>query len=127
MVGMATTVVNKLKAKEIAAHRAMSVLEQNGICPLCEQPLALKDAVLDHRHKDGLIRQAIHRFCNTFLGKIENGIVRNRITPVQLQAILKNYEQYVNNTKPLLHPTFLTPEQRAERTKKRARARRAKK
>ena len=115
---MATTLV-KLKRTEIIKHRALAVLEQNGICPLCEQHLELRDAVLDHRHKDGLIRSAIHRFCNTFLGKIENNIARNRITPGQLTAILKNYEQYVGTTKPLLHPTFLTPDERKARAKRR--------
>lgn len=110
----------QLKAREIAAHRALCVLEQNGVCPLCEQHLALKDAVLDHRHSDGLIRQAIHRFCNTFLGKIENNVKRNRITPEQLSAILRNYEHYVENTQDLLHPTHRTPEQKALRIKRRA-------
>lgn len=115
---MATTLV-KLKRTEIIKHRALAVLEQGGVCPLCEQHLELRDAVLDHRHKDGLIRSAIHRFCNTFLGKIENNIARNRITPDQLTAILKNYERYVGTTKPLLHPTFLTAEERKARVKRR--------
>jgi hypothetical protein len=116
--------MNRLKSSQIKTYREQAVQDQNYCCPLCEQPLSIKDAVLDHRHSDGLIRQAIHRFCNTFLGKIENSIVRNRITPSQLTAILKNYEQYVEHTQDLLHPTFRTPEQRAERARKRARRRR---
>ena len=124
---MATAVVTKIKRTEIIKHRALAVLEQGGICPLCEQHLELKDAVLDHRHSDGLIRSAIHRFCNTFLGKIENNIKRNRIQPQQLTAILKNYEKYVSTTKPLLHPTFLTPEERKAKAKKRAAKTRKKK
>lgn len=124
---MATAVVTRIKRTDIIKHRALAVLEQGGVCPLCEQHLELKDAVLDHRHTDGLIRQAIHRFCNTFLGKIENNIARNRISPVQLTAILRNYERYVSTVKPLLHPTYLTPDQRKERAKKRAKMRKTKK
>lgn len=119
--------MRQLKAREIAAYRALAVLEQNGVCPLCEQHLALADAVLDHRHSDGLVRSAIHRFCNTFLGKIENNIARNRITPEQLTAIFRNAEAYMKDTKEVLHPTYRTPEQKRQRAKKRAKARRAKK
>jgi hypothetical protein len=117
----------RLKYSEIAAHRAWCVLEQKGTCALCEQPLALADAVLDHRHSDGQIRQAIHRFCNTFLGKIENNIARNKILDIQLTAILRNYQAYVAQQNNLLHPTFKTPEERKVRARKRAQARRKKK
>jgi hypothetical protein len=114
----------KLKQREIAAYRAQCVLDQLGQCPLCEQHLALADAVLDHRHKDGQVRQAIHRLCNTFLGKIENNVVRNCISTDQLNAILRNYESYVSQSTGVLHPTYKTPEQRAETAKKRAKRRR---
>jgi hypothetical protein len=116
--------IPKLKASEIKAYRQQAVQDQNHTCPLCEQPLTQQDAVLDHRHSDGLIRQAIHRFCNTFLGKIENNVIRNRITPQQLEAILRNYESYVATTQPILHPTHRTPEQRQAHAKKRAALRR---
>jgi hypothetical protein len=114
----------KLKTKEIAAYRAQCVLDQLGVCPLCESHLALSDAVLDHRHSDGQVRQAIHRLCNTFLGKIENNVVRNRISTRQLQSILKNYEAYVSQSSGVLHPTHKTAEQRAETAKRRAKRRR---
>lgn len=123
---MATTVVNRLKQAELAAYRAQAVLDQNGVCPLCEQHLALKDAVLDHRHRDGWIRRAIHRFCNTFLGKIENNVARNGIQPVQLEAILRNYQSYVDDTTDVLHPRYRTPEERQIRARKRAQGRRKK-
>jgi hypothetical protein len=114
----------KLKASEIRAYRQQAVQDQGYKCPLCEQPLTQQDAVLDHRHSDGLIRQAIHRFCNTFLGKIENNVIRNRITPEQLEAILRNYERYVQHTQVLLHPTHRTAEERLLRNKQRAKRRR---
>ena len=118
--------MRKLKYREVSVERAMAVLDQLGTCPLCEQHLALADAVLDHNHKTGQVRGAIHRFCNTFLSRIENGIARNRITPEQLTAILKNYESYVQRETGMLHPTHKTPEERQARAKKRARARRKK-
>jgi hypothetical protein len=114
----------KLKASEIKAYRQQAVQDQNHICPLCEQALTQQDAVLDHRHSDGLIRQAIHRFCNTFLGKIENNVIRNRIQPDQLEAILRNYQTYVEHTQAILHPTHRTPEERVLRNKQRAKRRR---
>ena len=114
----------RLKTAEIKRYRQQAVQDQNHTCPLCEQPLTQQDAVLDHRHSDGLIRQAIHRFCNTFLGKIENNVIRNRIQPDQLEAILRNYESYVQTTQQILHPTHRTPEERLARNKKRAQARR---
>ena len=116
--------MNKLKTSQIKAYRQQAVQDQNYTCPLCEQPLTQQDAVLDHRHSDGRIRQAIHRFCNTFLGKIENNVIRNRITPEQLEAILRNYEGYVAHTQDLLHPTHRTPEERLLRNKKQAKRRR---
>jgi len=116
--------MTKIKASEIRAYRQQAVQDQGYVCPLCEQALTQQDAVLDHRHSDGLIRQAIHRFCNTFLGKIENNVIRNRITPDQLQAILRNYESYVATTQPILHPTHRTQEERLLRNKKRAKSRR---
>jgi hypothetical protein len=116
--------VNKLKTSEIRAYRQQAVQDQGHVCPLCEQALTQQDAVLDHRHSDGLIRQAIHRFCNTFLGKIENNVTRNRITPQQLKAILRNYESYVDTTQPILHPTYRTAEERKVRVRQRAKRKR---
>lgn len=118
------TALVRLKATEIKPYRQQAVIQQGHCCPLCEQPLTQEDAVLDHNHTTGQIRQAIHRFCNTFLGKIENNIARNRIQPDQLTAILRNYEQYVKTAQPILHPTHLTPEERALKAKKRAKKRR---
>jgi len=114
----------RLKASEICAFREQCIRDQANRCPLCEQELLPADAVLDHCHRTGLVRRAIHRFCNTFLGKIENNVTRNRITEIQLAAILRNYQVYVADTVNILHPTHRTPEQRQLRAKKRAKQRR---
>lgn len=115
----------RITAGEIRELREQYLAAQLNLCALCSQPLESKDAVLDHDHGSGQLRCTIHRFCNTFLGKIENGIVRNRIDDLQLENILRNVQAYIKDTKPLLHPTHRTPEERKVRAKKRARARRA--
>jgi len=119
--------LNKAKPKDIKQLREQYWAENNQICPVCQHLIELKDAVLDHRHSDGLIRNTIHRFCNTFISHIENNQKRNRITPQQLTNILANFEQYVDSTKSILHPTYRTPEERLARAKKRAKARRSRK
>ena len=116
----------KIKQSEIKTYREQYWKENNGICPVCRHPVELKDAVLDHRHSDGYIRNTIHRFCNTFISHIENNQKRNKISPSQLTNILANFETYVRTHKPVLHPTHRTPEEKIERAKKRARARRKK-
>lgn len=117
--------MRRLRTSEIRAYRQQAVIDQNYRCALCAHALTQEDAVLDHAHDTGQIRQAIHRFCNTFLGKIENGAKRNRIHPDQLSAILCNYTEYVNTQQQILHPTHRTPDERAELTRRRARRRRA--
>lgn len=117
----------RITAREIRELREQYLEAQLNLCALCSQPLTPQDAVLDHDHKSGQLRCTIHRFCNTFLGKIENGIVRNRIDDLQLENILRNLQAYMQATKPLLHPTHRTPEERKVRAKKRARARKTKK
>lgn len=119
-------IMKRIKQSEIKTYREQYWRENNGICPICQQTLDLKDAVLDHRHSDGYIRNTIHRFCNTFISHIENNQKRNKISPEQLANILANFEIYVNTHRLVLHPTHRTPEEKALRAKKRARAARAK-
>jgi len=44
---------------------------QNGICPICEQPLDFSSAVVDHDHDTNKIRGLLHRACNLMLGHFE--------------------------------------------------------
>lgn len=108
----------KLKQKDIKILREQLVSAQNHTCALCCEYLAKEDAVLDHRHSDGKIRQAIHRGCNLYLGKLENNIKRNKITPSMLHNILKNAEQYMQTTRDEIHPTYFTPEEKKAKRKK---------
>jgi hypothetical protein len=60
-------------------------------------------------------------------GIIQNNLARNLITPTRLAEILNNLVEYQKQLKPVLHSTHRTPEERIARTKKRAKARRARK
>lgn len=114
----------KLRAGQIRQYRLEQLALQNGNCALCGQPCAPQEAVLDHDHVSGQIRGVLHRFCNTFLGKIENGVRRNRIQKNQLSVILERYQVYVADLQDLLHPTHRTPEQRLQARRLRARKKR---
>lgn len=116
----------KAKPKDIKPLREQFLIEQHGLCALCHEPVMPEDAVLDHCHKTGYIRSVLHRGCNAFIGHIENNQARNKITANRLSQILANFQSYVQSHKSILHPTHRTPEEKKERAKKRARARRAK-
>jgi hypothetical protein len=114
--------MNRLKTKEIKPYREQHLIKQNKCCALCGEPIT-DDAVLDHDHRSGYVRGVLHRGCNSFLGKMENSQAMNRITASKLQAILKNYNLYVNQHHDVLHPSYKTEEERKERTKARRRRR----
>jgi hypothetical protein len=52
--------------------RATILLDQGGVCKLCQEPfgtkLLLSDMVIDHCHITGKVRGLIHRRCNIGLG-----------------------------------------------------------
>jgi hypothetical protein len=118
--------MNKLKPKDIKPLREDLLTQQNGLCAICHEQVLPDEAVLDHCHKTGYIRAVLHRGCNAYIGHMENNQKRNRITPERLQAILANFETYVNTHRLILHTTHRTPEERAERAKLRAKKRRQK-
>ena len=95
----------KLKYREIAEYRAERLIQQEHCCALCGEPV-IDDAVLDHCHKTGLLRQVLHRGCNALLGKIENNMPRNRITLNRLNGIANNLVNYLTTQHTdLIHPT----------------------
>jgi hypothetical protein len=119
--------LTKIKPKDIKPLRQEILLEQHGLCAICQEHIDLEEAVLDHCHKTGYIRAVLHRGCNAYIGHMENNLARNRITPSRLAKILANFNLYINSHRLMLHPTHKTPEERIERAKKRAKARRQKK
>lgn len=119
--------MNRLKPKDIKPTREQMLKDQMGLCALCRELIDPTEAVLDHCHKSGQLRSVLHRGCNAYIGALENNQKRNRITESRLHNILTNFLHYIKATKPILHPTHRTPEEKQERAKKRAKARRAKK
>jgi len=117
----------RLKQKDIKSLREQYLNEQLGLCAICHELIDPGEAVLDHCHTTGQIRSVLHRGCNMYIGALENNQKRNRITASRLACILANFQTYVITLKPIVHPTHKTPEERLARTRKRARARRAKK
>ena len=118
--------MTRLKTTEIKDYREELLKKQNGLCGLCGEKIT-DDAVLDHNHETGHIRSVLHRGCNALEGIITNNLARNRIGKSRLEAIFSNYFNYIQKQQIHLHPTHRTPEEKAERAKKRAKARRAKK
>jgi hypothetical protein len=102
----------KLKSTEIKAYRETQLSHQNYKCALCGEDIQ-DDAVLDHCHKTGFLRQVLHRGCNSLLGKIENSMPRSRVDIRRLEGIAHNLVNYLTTTHTeIRHPTHKTPEER---------------
>ena len=95
----------KLKSTEIRGYRLQQLEQQNNLCALCGDVI-IDDAVLDHDHKTGLLRQVLHRGCNSMLGKIENTMPRSRMNRDRLRTFALNLMQYIETTHTdITHPT----------------------
>lgn len=116
--------MNRLKHREISEYRQQQLLRQGSCCSLCGEQI-LDDAVLDHNHKTGELRQVLHRGCNSLLGKIENSMPMNHISITRLEGIARNLVNYltVQHTE-ILHPTYKTAEERRNANKKSKRTKR---
>jgi hypothetical protein len=96
----------KLKYTQIKDYRLEQLTKQNNCCALCGN-LIVDDAVLDHDHKTGLLRQVLHRGCNSLLGKIENNLPRSRVNLDQLEIIAQRLIEYIKTKHTdLIHPTY---------------------
>lgn len=117
--------MRKLKVSEIKTVREQLLKKNNFKCGLCGLPISEDDAVhLDHEHKNGHIRDAIHARCNTTLGKIENHLVRAGFkTDEEKSSFLMNVWRYIKlhetDQSGLRHPSHRTPEEKRELAKKR--------
>ena len=73
--------VNKKRISDVRIKRVYGIdlktrqfmLEsQKYICPICEQPLILDKACIDHDHNTGRVRGLLHGNCNFLVGMFEN-------------------------------------------------------
>lgn len=107
----------KLKYTEIKTQRQQALIAQAHTCALCGD-IIQGDAVLDHDHKTGLIRKVLHRGCNALLGKVENNLKRNGMDMSRLARWSSKLVEYLTtHHTDLVHPTFLTPEERKMKAK----------
>lgn len=63
----------KMKKTDIPEIRKMLVTQQHGICPICGGNLTRclpRNVVIDHDHRTGIVRAALHRGCNKVEGSI---------------------------------------------------------
>jgi len=97
-----------LKSSDIKTLRESLLKEQDNICPLCGEFIPPEEAVLDHNHETGHIRQVLHARCNSYEGMILHKFKRSGVHKLTdiitfLLNLVKYWEQdYSNN---LLHPT----------------------
>ena len=119
----------KLKTTQVKAYREKMLAEQGGVCALTHYPLDPSDAVLDHDHATGLVRDVIHRGANSLLGKLENNHKRYGVSKPMMFAIGRNLEAYLSRSFEAnpLHPTHKTEDEKRLVRNAKARAARAKK
>lgn len=123
--------MTKLTNSELRDAVQRMWVSQGQKCKLCKLPLAYgPNCVGDHCHKTGKLRGAIHRRCNSLLGKLENNAARFGFSqPGQLEAFMYGVGDYLRApTLGYIHPLFKTAdEKRLARNKKAVRTRAAKK
>lgn len=119
--------MNKLKASQIPAVRAKLLADQSGTCVLCKRKPNVP--CLDHCHRDGYIRGVLCRGCNALLGKLENNRARYGLSDeVAFNNFLRGVLPYLHDTKmkyDMLHPTYLTEDEKRIARNTAARKRRA--
>jgi len=83
-------------------------------CALCKLPLPQQMIVLDHDHKSGLVRGAVHRRCNSLLGKLENNAPRFGFNaPGQLEAFMYGVGDYLRAPPTqYIHPLHKTEDEK---------------
>ena len=80
----------KMKRTDIPEIRKMLVSKQHGACPICGGDLtrvAPVNVVIDHCHKTGIVRAALHRGCNKVEGSVLSTITRWGKATTLIQAI----------------------------------------
>lgn len=119
----------RITQKEVSEVRASMLIKQGGKCALCQLPCGAREAVLDHDHHTGACRGALHRGCNSLLGKVENNAARYGVR--ELSAFLHGAAGYLKahevDCTGLLHPTYRTEDEKRIRRNTKARVARAKK
>lgn len=109
----------KLKGAQVKETREALMEMQGQVCGLCKLPFDGVGAVhLDHDHKTGAIRGALHGGCNLMMGYVEGrkgAILKNRWAWIDGLAPYLHHHQ--TDRTGLIHPTHYTPEEKKVRAK----------
>lgn len=124
--------MRQIETKHLESVRKQLVLKQKNVCAICGQGFTRADGpVVDHDHDTGVIRGVIHRSCNMAEGKLKVKANRGHkgVKAYELLIGLGKYLEHHQVAKTqLIHPTFMTPDQkRKQRNLKAKIARDAKK
>lgn len=123
--------MQKLTNKQLAEVKMHRWLANGQRCELCQLPAKLDaNLVVDHCHKTGWVRGALHRRCNSLLGKVENNAARFGFREiVQLWAFCAGLAGYLRKNETchtgMIHPLHKTPEEKKVIAATKARAKRA--
>lgn len=118
----------KLKTTGVAPLR-LSLLESQGYkCAICGLDCSEEQAVLDHDHTAGHVRAVLHRGCNAAEGKILKTLKRYGIKDPKayLEGVVKYHQVHATNQTGFIHPSHLTPEEKIEKLKAKAKRTRVK-
>ena len=127
--------MRRITRSEVADVRTRILAAQGFKCALCGRSLRTAKvrggAALDHCHDTGAIRGVLCVTCNGGEGKIKNTAIRYGGGSTNWRKWLRELMSYLGyhsvNRHGLLHPTFLTDEEKRLKRNKKARLRRRKK
>ena len=121
--------IRKLKTSEVASIRKQMIAKQGNVCAVCQKGFTKADgAVLDHCHKTGFIRGALHNSCNGGEGKVRVKAQWSHkgVSPDDFLIGLGKYlEVHKKPRYPLIYPTHKTADEKRLATNAKARRKRA--
>jgi len=121
--------MRRLKQNEIAEVRTQIRERQSSKCSICQLPVSLSAAVLDHDHKTGAVRGVLHRGCNSLLGKLENNAARYGVLDIGsfTNGVAQYLRNHMTNITGLIHPTHKSDDEKAIIRRNKAKAYRQRK
>ena len=100
--------IKELKYKDIKPLREEFLKNNNGLCPICQNPITEGRACLDHSHQSGLVRDTLCSSCNQWEGAIRSKWVRYGLSDkCDIVTMLLNMADHLKpeNEKPFMHPS----------------------
>lgn len=118
----------KLKHKDLPALRKKLLKQQGGFDPITA--LEITDPCVDHDHSTGAVRGVLDRRTNAWEGRVRSAFRRCGLQKAgadyysSLYGLLLYLKATERNQDPLIHPDFLTPEEKRLKRNKKARLKR---